>query len=315
MHGWMPSSTCILNTLLLDNADLWIDIVDHDIDLLLAITHVCGLKGSSTKIPYGDVARSMGPLFTEGAITQHLTKLRARIAKKKEDEKKKAAEEGGSAEDTEAEGYLREPGDEEIEFIEDDNESPQRATRGIKRPTSRQSRNTRRESSSSSITMGSSDEDGEDEDDEDDFTLGREQLRWVKAYITGQEAKHKAAYEKNMSQVQNTGFGEEFSPSPNESFGDFTLPSSGSSIAEPRQSRLVTLRLSSERLAPFGDDSQHALSSDDISPGPYHSATPPDVSRELRHQAPLLHPTFVPSLDAFAPVVSYMDEGLSLIHI
>ncbi|CAI7664359.1 unnamed protein product [Penicillium manginii] len=51
---------------------------DSDIDahLLLAIQAACNT--SSTKIPWDVVASTMGPKYTEGAIVQHLSKLRGR---------------------------------------------------------------------------------------------------------------------------------------------------------------------------------------------------------------------------------------------
>ncbi|KAJ5343932.1 uncharacterized protein N7506_003756 [Penicillium brevicompactum] len=49
---------------------------DHDIRLLLAIQHACLSAG--VKIPWQDVAKTLGAKFTEGAITQHLAKVRTR---------------------------------------------------------------------------------------------------------------------------------------------------------------------------------------------------------------------------------------------
>ncbi|OQE38917.1 hypothetical protein PENCOP_c007G06341 [Penicillium coprophilum] len=50
--------------------------VDTDIRLLLAIQYACNKLG--VKIPWKDVAEAMGEKFTEGAIVQHLSKLRAK---------------------------------------------------------------------------------------------------------------------------------------------------------------------------------------------------------------------------------------------
>ncbi|KAK4862842.1 hypothetical protein LT330_002975 [Penicillium expansum] len=50
--------------------------VDTDIRLLLAIQYAC--NKSSIKIPWKDVAEVMGEKFTEGAIVQHLSKLRTK---------------------------------------------------------------------------------------------------------------------------------------------------------------------------------------------------------------------------------------------
>ncbi|KAJ5788739.1 hypothetical protein N7457_003729 [Penicillium paradoxum] len=48
--------------------------VDTDIRLLLAVQYVCNKQG--VKIPWKEVAETMGPKFTEGAVVQHLSKLR-----------------------------------------------------------------------------------------------------------------------------------------------------------------------------------------------------------------------------------------------
>ncbi|CAG8893392.1 unnamed protein product [Penicillium egyptiacum] len=50
--------------------------VDTDIRLLLAIQYICNKL--SVKIPWKDVAEVMGEKFTEGAIVQHLSKLRTK---------------------------------------------------------------------------------------------------------------------------------------------------------------------------------------------------------------------------------------------
>ncbi|CAG7950474.1 unnamed protein product [Penicillium nalgiovense] len=50
--------------------------VDTDIRLLLAIQYVCNKTG--VKIPWKDAAEVMGEKFTEGAIVQHLSKLRSK---------------------------------------------------------------------------------------------------------------------------------------------------------------------------------------------------------------------------------------------
>lgn len=50
--------------------------VDTDIRLLLAIQYACNKLG--VKIPWKDVAETMGTKFTEGAIVQHLSKLRTK---------------------------------------------------------------------------------------------------------------------------------------------------------------------------------------------------------------------------------------------
>ncbi|KAJ9484014.1 hypothetical protein VN97_g9378 [Penicillium thymicola] len=50
--------------------------VDTDIRLLLAIQYACNKLGF--KIPWKEVAEAMGPKFTEGAIVQHLSKLRTK---------------------------------------------------------------------------------------------------------------------------------------------------------------------------------------------------------------------------------------------
>ncbi|KAJ5823855.1 hypothetical protein N7447_006195 [Penicillium robsamsonii] len=50
--------------------------VDTDIRLLLAIQYACNKGG--VKIPWKDVAEAMGEKFTEGAIVQHLSKLRTK---------------------------------------------------------------------------------------------------------------------------------------------------------------------------------------------------------------------------------------------
>ncbi|KAJ5401095.1 hypothetical protein N7465_011584 [Penicillium sp. CMV-2018d] len=50
--------------------------VDTDIRLLLAIQYACNKLG--VKIPWKEVAEAMGPKFTEGAIVQHLSKLRTK---------------------------------------------------------------------------------------------------------------------------------------------------------------------------------------------------------------------------------------------
>lgn len=50
--------------------------VDTDIRLLLAIQYACNKLG--VKIPWREVAETMGPKFTEGAIVQHLSKLRTK---------------------------------------------------------------------------------------------------------------------------------------------------------------------------------------------------------------------------------------------
>ncbi|KAJ5466218.1 hypothetical protein N7530_010005 [Penicillium desertorum] len=50
--------------------------VDTDIRLLLAVQYVCNRTG--VKIPWKDVAEVMGEKFTEGAIVQHLSKLRTK---------------------------------------------------------------------------------------------------------------------------------------------------------------------------------------------------------------------------------------------
>lgn len=55
---------------------------DIDIQLLLAVQYSCNKGG--TKIPWKEVAEVMGPKFTEGAIVQHLSKLRS---KREEQEK------------------------------------------------------------------------------------------------------------------------------------------------------------------------------------------------------------------------------------
>jgi hypothetical protein len=47
---------------------------DTDLQLMLAIQYVCNQEG--TKIPWKKVAEALGPEFTEGAIVQHLAKLR-----------------------------------------------------------------------------------------------------------------------------------------------------------------------------------------------------------------------------------------------
>lgn len=51
---------------------------DLDKSLLLFITHTCTDMG--IRIPYDEVARRMGSTFSEGAIIQHISKLRAKMA-------------------------------------------------------------------------------------------------------------------------------------------------------------------------------------------------------------------------------------------
>jgi hypothetical protein len=51
-------------------------IADIDIQLLLAIQYACNKTG--TKVPWKETAEVLGPKFTEGAIVQHLAKLRTR---------------------------------------------------------------------------------------------------------------------------------------------------------------------------------------------------------------------------------------------
>ncbi|KAL8784694.1 MAG: hypothetical protein Q9195_008932 [Heterodermia aff. obscurata] len=50
----------------------------HDQRCLLALQHVMSIKG--LKIPWDEVAAKLGPTITEGAIVQHLAKLRNRLA-------------------------------------------------------------------------------------------------------------------------------------------------------------------------------------------------------------------------------------------
>lgn len=50
--------------------------MDTDIRLLLAVQYVCNKQG--VKIPWKEVAETMGPKFTEGAVVQHLSKLRTK---------------------------------------------------------------------------------------------------------------------------------------------------------------------------------------------------------------------------------------------
>lgn len=50
--------------------------MDTDIRLLLAIQYVCNMAG--IKIPWKEAAKVMGDKFTEGAIVQHLSKLRSK---------------------------------------------------------------------------------------------------------------------------------------------------------------------------------------------------------------------------------------------
>ncbi|KAJ5964040.1 uncharacterized protein N7479_003916 [Penicillium vulpinum] len=50
--------------------------VDTDLRLLLAMQYACNKEG--VKIPWKDVAEAMGEKFTEGAIVQHLSKLRTK---------------------------------------------------------------------------------------------------------------------------------------------------------------------------------------------------------------------------------------------
>lgn len=61
-----------------DNQSAWLTILTEDLDnlLLLTIQSACNLTG--VKIPWDKVAELMGPKFTEGAIVQHLSKLRLR---------------------------------------------------------------------------------------------------------------------------------------------------------------------------------------------------------------------------------------------
>jgi hypothetical protein len=51
-------------------------IADIDIQLLLAVQYACNKTG--TKIPWKETAEVLGPKFTEGAIVQHLSKLRTK---------------------------------------------------------------------------------------------------------------------------------------------------------------------------------------------------------------------------------------------
>ncbi|KAJ5206608.1 hypothetical protein N7491_002777 [Penicillium cf. griseofulvum] len=50
--------------------------VDTDIRLLLAMQYVC--NRNSIKVPWKEIAETMGEKFTEGAIVQHLSKLRVK---------------------------------------------------------------------------------------------------------------------------------------------------------------------------------------------------------------------------------------------
>ncbi|KAJ6167105.1 hypothetical protein N7470_002552 [Penicillium chermesinum] len=49
---------------------------DHDIMLLLTIQQQCNSQG--IKLPWADIASTMGEKFSEGAIVQHLSKVRSR---------------------------------------------------------------------------------------------------------------------------------------------------------------------------------------------------------------------------------------------
>lgn len=51
-------------------------LADHDIMLLLTIQQVCNAQG--IKLPWNEIANVMGAKFSEGAIIQHLAKLRLR---------------------------------------------------------------------------------------------------------------------------------------------------------------------------------------------------------------------------------------------
>ncbi|KAJ5108476.1 hypothetical protein N7456_005151 [Penicillium angulare] len=51
---------------------------DPDLDILLLLTVQQSCNATGTKIPWALVAETMGPKFTEGAIIQHLSKLRLR---------------------------------------------------------------------------------------------------------------------------------------------------------------------------------------------------------------------------------------------
>lgn len=84
MKGWIFSQTYIDTGHLLLNVtdDGFFGTADIDIQLLLAVQYSCNKGG--TKIPWKEVAEVMGPKFTEGAIVQHLSKLRS---KREEQEK------------------------------------------------------------------------------------------------------------------------------------------------------------------------------------------------------------------------------------
>ena len=52
-------------------------IVEHDQRLLLCIQYTCNEKG--IKLPWEAIAKQLDPKATEGAVSQHLAKLRARL--------------------------------------------------------------------------------------------------------------------------------------------------------------------------------------------------------------------------------------------
>ena len=104
-EGWSPSisSRCSCVHLLLSLKDhdsngrgsdifsirkLWETLADPSIEtvdqrLLLAIQWACNKQG--VKIPYALAATKVGPFVTEGAIVQHLAKLRIRLKEKNEE--------------------------------------------------------------------------------------------------------------------------------------------------------------------------------------------------------------------------------------
>jgi hypothetical protein len=67
---------CFRSQFKLTSADCNSSVADLDILLLLTVQAACNKEG--VKIPWEKVANMMGPNFTEGAIVQHLTKLRLR---------------------------------------------------------------------------------------------------------------------------------------------------------------------------------------------------------------------------------------------
>lgn len=221
-------------------ADVWIHTAELDIATLLAIQQVCSLNG--IKIPWDQVAQTLGKKFTEGAIVQHLAKLRAkRLKEKKWVPDPKGRKPGAKGRGADAQGPCKKK--------KMSAEKPAaKATSGPKRNLRRGARNTILESS-----------DEEDGDESVGSFEGHGQN--IQSELPGAGSDGSGNYPEGYGAgqpwltqfVENTGLGFDSDghgyATGSSSFGNGANETSGETSSEGRRETVTVLKMSGKELA------------------------------------------------------------------